>query len=148
MRKPQAVGSSKAVKTKQHPRKPDWRKNFVSVLTNEEKVALLRHLLAEQDAMKATTVTISKEYARSIAAATKPDFAQRQSEKITLAEAFDYSNIANGEDDPSTSARNNERAIRSVSFLLHWMSQHGNEFVEGMAAHGLATVLYEVAQRL
>jgi hypothetical protein len=71
-----------------------------------------------------------------------------KSEKFTLEEAFDYFHISDDDKDPSVSSRNLERAVRSVTFLLEWLSEHGNESVEGFTAHGLARILDRCADRL
>ena len=70
------------------------------------------------------------------------------SSRFTLEEAFDYFEIPEGDRNPSDSPRNVERAIRSVAFLLEWLSQHGNEPVDGFTAHGLAEILGRCARRV
>jgi hypothetical protein len=65
-------------------------------------------------------------------------------QRFTLADAFDYFEIPD-DDYPSESELNNERCVRAVAFLLHYCSEHGNEPIEGFAAHGLAKVLEKCA---
>jgi hypothetical protein len=67
-------------------------------------------------------------------------------QKFTLAEAFDYFNIPDHSGTPELTDINLERAIRSVSFLLYWMSHHGNEQVDGYVAHGLAYIVERCAE--
>ena len=69
-------------------------------------------------------------------------------EKFSLSEAFDYFNISDDDRDPSISSMNLERAIRAVAFLLEWLSQHGNESVDGFTAHGLAQILDRCADKV
>jgi hypothetical protein len=66
--------------------------------------------------------------------------------KFTLTDAFDYFNVGD-KDEPSSCAINDERCVRAVAFLLHYLSHHGNEPVAGWIAHGLAHVLEECADR-
>jgi hypothetical protein len=70
----------------------------------------------------------------------------RKPEKVTLEDAFDYFNVPDGADTPELTDINLERALRSVTFLLEWLSHHGNESVDGFVAHGLAQVLDRCAQ--
>ncbi len=69
-------------------------------------------------------------------------------QKVTLAEAFDYFNVPDQSSSPELTEINLERALRSVTFLLEWLSHHGNEAVDGFAAHGLAQVLDRCAERV
>ncbi len=39
----------------------------------------------------------------------------------------------------------NEKAIRSIAFLLEWGSDIGNSSLDGVAAYGLATLLHQAA---
>ena len=73
-----------------------------------------------------------------------PNNQAAEPQRFTLADAFDYFEIPD-DDYPSESELNNERCVRAVAFLLHYCSEHGNEPIEGSAAHGLAKVLEKCA---
>lgn len=63
----------------------------------------------------------------------------------TLAEAFDYFHLTDEKLAPDSNPLNQERAVRAVAFLLHYMSQHSNMEVAGAVANGLAEVLEHAA---
>ena len=74
---------------------------------------------------------------------------QRQStrgpQKFTLAEAFSPFTIIGGEDAIDSDL---ERGLRAVAFLLHSLSDIGNNDVEGFVAHGLGYVIEHYTDRL
>ena len=67
---------------------------------------------------------------------------ENQQERFTLEEAFDYFYEADG---MNCQELNLKRAVLSVSFLLRFLSDTGNNPVDGFAANGLACVLEKCA---
>ena len=64
----------------------------------------------------------------------------RRTCSFTLEHAFDYFFVVDGGESNDTEFQN-ERCVRAVSFLLDYLSEHGNEDVEGFVASGLGGVL-------
>ena len=71
--------------------------------------------------------------------------------KFTIADAVDYltdSPTPDGQPDGHIQEEfNGERVIRSVAFLLDYLSDGGNEYVYGFAVSGLADALKTCAER-
>lgn len=64
---------------------------------------------------------------------------------FTLRDAFGFGSVGDGGPDDTAGV---ERDVRSVAYLLHSLSEIGNRNLPGFAAHGLATVLDDVADRI
>jgi hypothetical protein len=67
---------------------------------------------------------------------------KRSPERFTLQDAFDFFSYppGRGRDDTNTEFEN-ERCVRAVALLLHYMSGEGSEDVGGVTASGLANIL-------
>ena len=70
-------------------------------------------------------------------------------DRFTIANAFNYFHVMDDDDLEKTETQscpiNAERFVRSISFLLDYLSMNGNEPVSGSAAHGLAAALKYLA---
>ncbi|MGH9735979.1 MAG: hypothetical protein ACRD8A_15470 [Candidatus Acidiferrales bacterium] len=68
-------------------------------------------------------------------------------DRFTIEEAFDYFHVPREkrrpgrEFSPEGSELNDERCVRSVAFLLNYLSSAGNDDVHGMVAYGLGQIL-------
>jgi hypothetical protein len=69
-----------------------------------------------------------------------------QPPKYTIAEAFDYFHGPTEEE--GNSEFQNERCVRSVAYLLEYLSNHGNQAVPGDEASGLGGVLASCADHM
>lgn len=69
---------------------------------------------------------------------------RRNSAKLTIENAFNFF-YTPYDSDHGESEFQTERAVRSVAYLLHYLSQYGNTDANGAAADGLAHTLEKCA---
>src|ERR1700683_1032877 len=91
-------------------------------------------------AKRKTTSAVS-----AVGRSKKQDVTRREPRRYTLQDAF-----SPGCEDTGMLKDNFdlERALRSVAFLMHSLSEIGNKPVDGFIVHGLATVLSDYADQL
>jgi hypothetical protein len=70
-----------------------------------------------------------------------------QPAKYTIADAFDYFNGPVGAERGEYDFQN-ERCVRSVAYLLEYLSNHGNQRIQGADASGLGGVLVFCANQM